>query len=188
MVEIGSTIVTALISAGIVSTILGFLLHRRTVQIEEAIKSQFALLQSRRVWKEQILAELLGPLQIHFDRTKRAFRRWDAHNLYLEAKIIRDGNLAIRDLLLLKSHLIPKALREDAGRLIEHYDRWLEEFEKIRGREHPDLDTPFVFVGPQGYPFPVESEQHFNEAFTRLWDELYGDHDSSHGDARSGSA
>jgi hypothetical protein len=173
MIETINTIVTALISAGIVSAILGFLLHRRTVHIEEEIKNQFALLQSRRAWKEQMVAELLGPLYIHFDRTKRAFDRWDAQNLYLEAKIIRDGNLAIRDLLIMKSHLIPKELRVDAGELIEHYDRWLEEFEKIRGREKPDLDTPFVFVGTQGFPFPHESERRFREGFTRLWDELY---------------
>jgi hypothetical protein len=88
--------------------------------------------------------------------------------------VIREGNLAIRDLLLQKGHLIPPELLEDAGLLVEHYDRWLEEYEKQRLAEHPDLDAPFTFVGPQGYPFPGKADRRFRAAFKSLWVELYG--------------
>lgn len=44
-----------------------------------------------------------------------------------------------------------------------------------RSSERPDLDTPFVFVGPQGFPFPADAESRLHAAFTRLWTELYGD-------------
>src|SRR5207247_1532393 len=95
---------------------------------------------------------------MQFDRTKHAFDRWQGQNLFLEAKVLKDGNLTIRDLLLSKAYLIPPELREDAGKLILHYDRWLEEFEKLRNSQEPDLGAKFVFVGPQGYPFPTASE------------------------------
>ncbi len=168
---------TALISGGVASTLIGALLLRRTKQIEADIKLRMdrlaAVASSQRTWKEKSVAELLGPVHMQLDRTRRAFDRWTAHNLFLEAKVIREGNLAVRDLLLQKGHLIPGELLPDAGRLIEHYDRWLEEYERVRAAQQPSLDTPFTFVGPQGYPFPRDAEERFKAAFTRLWAELY---------------
>jgi hypothetical protein len=64
---------------------------------------------------------------------------------------------------------------QDAARLVEHYDRWLEEFEAVRESKKPNLDEAFVFVGPKGYPFPSDSETRFKEAFTSHWRKLYGD-------------
>ena len=83
-------------------------------------------------------------------------------------EVIREGNLAIRDLLLTKGYLIPPELLNDAGMLVEHYDRWLEEFEKKRSSEEPDLDSAFVFVGPQGFRFPSESEAKFKDKFGEI--------------------
>lgn len=48
-----------------------------------------------------------------------------------------------------------------AGRLIEHYDRWLKEYEKDRAAQNLNLDAPFIFVGPQGYPVPRDAEERF---------------------------
>ena len=62
---------------------------------------------------------------------------------------------------------------EHAASLIEHYDRWLEEFDSKRASESPsDADT-FVFVGPQGFPFPRDAER-VVDTFRRLQRELYG--------------
>lgn|SRR2546427_8248082 len=177
MVELVESIVVGIVTGGVMSSILGFLFHKRTERISEEIKSQYeksvAIFQSKRLWKEKSVSELLGPLYMQFDRTRRAFLRWKEKNLYLEAKVIREGNIAVRDLLLLKPHLIPPKLLGDAGELVEHYDRWLEEFEKLRGREDPDLDTSFVFVGPQGFPFPKSAEANFKMAFEGIWEDLY---------------
>jgi hypothetical protein len=182
------SLLAGVVSGSVISTLLGVFLHRRAKSIEAEIKSQYdrslAIFQSTRSWKERAVSELLGPIFIQFDRTERAFDRWQSKNLFLEAKVIMEGNLAIRDVLLMKSHLIPPALREDAGKLVEHYDRWLEEFQKIRSGEKPDLDTPFIFVGPQGYPFPKASEVRFKQAFNEMWAELYSptsDGSSAHG-------
>ena len=178
MDEFLKLVLAGILSGSVISSVLGILLYRRTASMTENIKSEYArsmaVFSSTRAWKEKSVSEFLGPLYIQFDRTKRAFNRWQSKNLFLEAKVIKEGNLTIRDLLLTKGHLIPPELLQDAGRLIEHYDRWLEEFERIRNTQDPDLDAPFVFVGPQGYPFPTDAEAKFRNAFTQMWAELYG--------------
>lgn len=128
-----------------------------------------------RARQEHVFSELLVPVVMQLERTKQAFDRWWSKNLYLESEIIRKGNLAIRDLLLTKADLIPPDLVSDANRLVIHYDRWLEKYERLRGGTEPDLNEPFVFTGPDGYPFPAESEQRFRERFEQLRQTLYGD-------------
>ena len=164
LVTIGQTVIAAVISSGVIATVIGLLFQRR-----------MTIFQSSRAWKEKSVSQLLGPLWMQLDRTKRAFDRWQSKNLYLEAKIIREGNLVIRDLLLSKADLIPPKLRGDAGRLVEHYDRWLEEYERVRGAVQPDLEASFVFAGPKGSPFPTTAEANFKNSFVSLWNELYAD-------------
>jgi hypothetical protein len=164
-----------IVSGSVIAAFLGALLQRRTEEIKSEYAKTAAIFQSTRTWKERSVSELLGPLYIQFDRTKRAFRRWEEKNLYLEAKVIGAGNLTMRDLLLTKPHLIPPELLEDAGQLVEHYDRWLEEYEKLRQSKKPDLDTPFAFAGTHGFPFPGAAETKFKDAFRSLWRELYID-------------
>jgi hypothetical protein len=177
MSTLASTVVSALVSSTVMGLLVGLLLVRRTETIKREVEAQFQrfqeTLRSRRTWQERSLAEVLGPVAIQLDRTRRAFERWKAHNTYLETKVIREGNLAIRDTLLQRAHLLPAELLPHAGLLIEHYDRWLEEFDRVRGPEAPALDAPFVFVGPAGYPFPREAEQRFREAYQRLMGELF---------------
>ncbi len=160
-------VLAALLSGAVASSIIGVTFHRYVTRIEQEIKSQ-------RTWKEQSVSSLLGPVNMQLDRTKRAYDRWNSKNLYLEAKVIKEGNQTVRNLLLTKGHLIPPELLEDAGRLIEHYDVWLEKFEKQRLTDKPDLDSPFTFVAPEGYPFPWESADSFKKKFRVYWEELYG--------------
>ena len=63
---------------------------------------------------------------------------------------------------------------DDAGRLVEHFEVWLEEFERVRDEKKPELETQFVFVGPQGCGFPRQSEQKFIATFHSLRKEVYG--------------
>lgn len=178
-------LLAALFSGSFLSATLGFLFYRRTKAIEarvsEEMQQGLAVFQSRRSWREQSLAGLLGPMFMQLDRTERAFARWKTKNLYIESKIIREGNLAIRDLLLQKGHLIPPHLLPDASALVEHYDRWLEEFERRRVEQNPEGDADFVFVGPQGYPFPRMSAKRFEAAYREAWEELYASADKAPG-------
>ena len=167
-----------LLGSSIATTVLGALFLRRNKTVESEIKAHFdeslKVFESKRSWKEQALFEMFGPMQMQFERTKRAFDRWDRKNLHLEAKVVREGNMAIRDILLSKGHLIPPQLMEDAGKLVEHYDAWLEAFEAIRGDPSKNRDVDFVFVGPSGYPFPSDAEANFKTEFRKLQSELYG--------------
>ena len=166
-------LLSGLLSGSVISAVIGIILYRRSKTIEAEVKhqfeTQFALFQSKRIWKEQIVSELLGPLYMQFDRTKRAYDRWDGKNLYLEANIIREGNTVIRDLLLTKGHLVPPDLLEHAGKLIDHYDIWLEEFDKVRVKKESGEDVSFVFT----YNFPRDSEKAFRESFRKIRSELY---------------
>jgi hypothetical protein len=178
MSDFTELLLAGILSGTVISSILGLLLYRRTAKITEEIRSEYAkritIFESSRAWEEKSVSQLLGPMYMQFDRTQRAFDRWKANNYFLEAKVIREGNLTIQNLLLSKSDLIPPELLGDAGRLVEHYDRWLEEFERVRRSKNPDLDTPFVFVGTQGFPFPREAETKFRNAFINIWTMLYG--------------
>ncbi|HUI79203.1 MAG TPA: hypothetical protein VLY24_14860 [Bryobacteraceae bacterium] len=167
-----------LVGSSLATAVLGALFLRRNKTVEAAIKAQFdesfKVFESKRSWKQQALFELLGPLQMQFERTKRAFDRWDHKNLYLEGKVVREGNQTIHDLLLTKGHLIPPHLMLDACKLVEHYDAWLEAFDRIRSQSSTTSDTAFVFVGPDGYPFPAQAEENFKAEFRKLQQELYG--------------
>ena len=83
------SVVVAVISSALVSTIAGVIFTRHVTAVAEEVRSQ-------RTWKERSVAELLGPMNIQFDRTKRAFDRWQEKNLYLEVKVIKIGNETIR--------------------------------------------------------------------------------------------
>jgi|SRR5215207_1610130 len=183
MDEFVRLLASGVISGTVISAILGYLFKRRTAEIQAQITNQYeqsmAIFQSTRTWKEKSVSELLGPMYMQFDRTKRAFDRWQSKNLYLEQKVIREGNLTIRDLLLSKGYLIPPELLDDAGKLVEHYDRWLEEFEEKRSGEQPDLNSTFVFVGPQGFGFPHEPQARFKARFKEIWAELYSEDQST---------
>jgi hypothetical protein len=167
-----------LLGSSVATTALGALFLRRNKRVESEIKARFdeafKVFESKLSWKQQALFELLGPMRMQFERTKRAFARWNQKNLYLEAKVVREGNQTIRDLLLSKGHLIPPHLMDDACRLIEHYDAWLEAFDRIRGANTTGGEEAFVFVGPDGYPFPESAEVNFSAEFRKLQQDLYG--------------
>ncbi|MCD4744062.1 MAG: hypothetical protein K8R67_16495 [Desulfobacteraceae bacterium] len=165
-VPIGQLIATAVISGGVISAVIGLLFKGFITKVETEVKS-------KRTWKEESVSKLLAPLNMQFDRTKRAFKRWNSLNLFIEAKVVGVGNETIRDLLLSKGHLIPPELLEDAGKLIEHYDVWLEKFQEQRSSETPDLKATFLFVGPDGFPFPGEAEGRFRDKYKEYWKELY---------------
>jgi hypothetical protein len=174
IVAVGS----ALLSSGVTVTAIELFTRSHVAEIENSVKEahdrSMAVFSSGRAWRTDSVAQLLGPMTIQLDRTSRAFKRYTGKNTFLEAMVLREGNLAIRDLLLSKAHLVPPDLLGDAGCLVEHYDRWLEKFDEVRGEKSPKLSEEFVFVGPDGYAFPREAEARFRERYLALRTELYG--------------
>ena len=192
-----ASIISSAVVGTLVSIVLNHLLQEQNTRIQETVRAEVQLAaeeartriqetvraevqlateeaRTRREWTEQSLSELMGPVYTQLVRTKLAFERWKGKNLFLESKIIRTGNQEILNLLLTRSSLIPQELRDCASRLIQHYDVWLEEFERKRLAEKPDLETPFVFAGPKGFPFPTECDQKFRNKFQEMWAESYG--------------
>ncbi|GAA4003227.1 hypothetical protein GCM10022408_13440 [Hymenobacter fastidiosus] len=182
MDNLTSTLLTALLNAtvmgAIVTALVNLLFKARFERIATDIKSQSEqiglIYRSQYTWREQSLSELLGPINILLSRTEKAFKRLGPHNTFVEARILKESNEKIRDLLLQKSHLTPASLSGDALALIEHFDRYLEEFEKLRGGQAPAAEAPFVFVGPAGFPFPRQAADNFQAEYQSMWQQVYG--------------
>jgi hypothetical protein len=109
-----------------------------------------------------LLLDFLGPIIDHLDRSEQSFKRWHGFNEALEDEVMR-SNKFIRDHLISRWHLIPPSLSQHAQELIEHYDAWLAKYERLRPDGIRDKTEPFVFVGPDGFPFPIKSEHAFRE-------------------------
>jgi hypothetical protein len=171
---VGSAFLGALLSSGVVTFIGEQLAAWRAELIVQEVRAEFQRQEQVTEWKRQSLALLVAPVVMPLDRTRRAFLRYEANNRFLESEILYKGSLAFRDMLLGNGHLIPEDLREVSGRLIEHYDRWLEEYERVRGDRKLAPDEPFVFAGPKGYPFPQGADKLFAQAYDGLVSELYG--------------
>ena len=170
--------ISAVFTGSIAAALVGVIFHRRTRSIEQQLRiqaeTQIDASRSTREWQERALSEILGPAAMHLERTRRAFDRWKDKQLFLEMEIIGKSNGFIRDILLQNGHLLPADLLGHASALIEHYDAWLEEFDKKRLSETPDLDAKFIFVAPLGYGFPHEAERAFNAKFQQMRKQLYG--------------
>jgi hypothetical protein len=103
---------------------------------------------------EVVLLELLAPLKIQLDRTREAFKNWKVRDANTE-RVIKQSNEYARDLLVSKAYLIPEELRNEAGKLVEHYNAWLAEYAAVYKDGLRDPEKPYVFVGTKGFPFPV---------------------------------
>lgn len=168
--DLGQLILAAVISGGVASVLLGlafrYFFEPRLVREAEAARSG-------RERKEQALSDVLGPIVMQLERSHRAFKRWEKRNDFLEGKVVKEANTQIRDLLLAKGHLLPPQLLPGAADLVEHYDRWLEEYADKREGPNAHEHTGPIYVGPLGYPFPRDADAAFRQAFDRLRSELY---------------
>lgn len=68
--------IAGMTSGSVISAICAFLFQRQAAQIQNQVRSEFerqnSILSSQRKWKETALSELLGPVYMQLDRTKRA--------------------------------------------------------------------------------------------------------------------
>ena len=116
---------------------------------------------------EVILLELLAPLKVHFDRTRQAFLKWKARDESTE-QVVKKSNEYIRDLLISRDYLVPEDLRKDAEKLVQHYNAWLAEYQRVYKDGVRDPSIPYVFVGTKGFPFPSDAEQSFLQRYEIL--------------------
>lgn len=114
------------------------------------------------------MTDVMAPMIQHLDRSKSAFERWLGSS---ETEVIRSANQGVLDLLSENAELIPTAYRAEAKKLTEHYDAWFREYNRVMrvmADTTRDENQVFVFVGPQGSPFPGDAERSFRGLYREL--------------------
>lgn len=170
-------IVSIIFGSSLITSIVSFFLHKRTETIAAEVKKDFDLIQNKLLtdlqWK-QSACKTMGKIYFHLFRTRKAFNRYakiKEQNKFLEVEVIKHSNQKIRDLILEEGYLIHPDLTDDANRLVEHYDVWLEKYNLMRIEKC--VDAPHVYVGPDGFEFPDTAEDKFKKYYLKLWKELY---------------
>jgi len=114
-----------------------------------------------------LLADLLGPLHMHFAAARRAYRDYlDGGRTFLHARSLRRINASARSLLLARGWMLPDRLQEDAACLISHYDVWMSLWGDHRAALRPGPDDVFAFENRHSYP--REAEARLEALYERL--------------------
>ncbi|ALR30618.1 hypothetical protein ATE47_08810 [Chryseobacterium sp. IHB B 17019] len=171
---LGSTIVTAFFTA-----IIAYFFHRKTERQNAVIKREFESLSKKDTsyfeWRKNTV-ELLGQVYIHLNRLKLAFQnkysKIKDYDQFYEDEIILKSNQHIRDLLINNGHFLPPELLDEATKLIEHFDVWLTKYHQTRIL-NKDINSKQIYVGPDGFRFPENTEKLFKEKYIEMFNELH---------------
>lgn len=97
--------------------------------------------------------EILGPLDTLLKRGKIAYRNYISNGkCLLYAKIIKNNNEQIRELILEKAHLLPFEHQSKAIDLVTHIDIWYVLWEDLYEREKYNLNDEFIFKNNATFP------------------------------------
>ena len=174
-------ILSIILGSSLLTTVIGFFLHRRTERISAEINSRFEhhinKLNQDLEWKK-LCCKTLGDIYFHLHRTGIAFPRYKKSktiNSFLEEEVLFASNSKIRDIILTNGAYIPPELTKDANDLVAHVDVWLEKYNSMR--TNGKSEELYVIVGPDGYRFPMGAEERFKACYLKLWRDLY-DHEN----------
>ncbi len=96
--------------------------------------------------QEMLVSELLGPLSMHFRRGEAAYQNlYSDGRQFLFAKILRDNNREIRNLILSKGYLLPLTQQQNAIDLVAHLDIWLELWQQLAATKTYKPEDQFSF-------------------------------------------
>ncbi|MFT5368031.1 MAG: hypothetical protein ACI8V2_002994 [Candidatus Latescibacterota bacterium] len=99
------------------------------------------------------IVELLGPLNTLLKRGEVAYKNYISNEKqFLYAKILKDNNERIRQLILEKSHLLPLDQQSNAIDLVTHIDIWHILWEDLNKRKTHNLDEAFSFENQATFP------------------------------------
>ena len=76
-------------------------------RLNEELQRNVEIFRTTRAWKEAAISQLLGPMVMQFDRVKRAFKRYQRKNVYLETKVMAEGNFNHKDFAAIARPLDP---------------------------------------------------------------------------------
>lgn len=105
------------------------------------------------------LKDKIGKLLFLFSRGKRAYASYlNDDKKYIYAKILKDNNDQIKQLLLDIAHSLPEDTFEDCIELMHHIDVWSVLWIDLELKKSPQLDDTFVFENKINYPPTVEEK------------------------------
>ena len=162
-------IISLILGSGLLTGLMGFLLLKQSEKITSTV-------QSRLAWKQKA-CEAMGNIYFQLQRSSLAFERYikaktPGECSFIEKEVLLKSNEAVNQLILAQGYLIAPELLENTKKLLNHYDAWIEKYHRLRVSN--TSSEKFVFVGPDGYPFPKELEQQLADRYLKLWNELYG--------------
>ncbi len=166
-------IITVILGSSLITSIITFLLHRKTEKITADVKSKFEHLQEKLTtdlqWKRDA-CRTMGKIYFHLYRTRKALSRYNnvtQTNKFIETEVFKDSNTIIRNLILNEGYLIHPDLTDEANSLIQHYDDWLEKLHSMRVENNTNDKQVF------NHSFPHSAEKMFKKYYLKLWNELY---------------
>jgi hypothetical protein len=102
---------------------------------------------------DEIVLEILGPLDTLLKRGEVAYKNYISNGKkLLYAKIIKNNNEQIRELILQKSHLLPFDQHSNAIDLVAHIDVWHVLWENLYESKTHGLDEEFIFENNAIFP------------------------------------
>ena len=100
-----------------------------------------------------IIQHLLGPLDTLLKRGEIAYKNYMSNKkTFLYAKIIKENNMRIRELILSKSYLLPPKQQSNAIELVAHIDIWIVLWNKLSKSKEHNLDDEFSFENNATFP------------------------------------
>lgn len=99
------------------------------------------------------VVDFLGPLSTLLKRGDMAYKGYMANGkTFLYAKVLKDNNERIRELILEKSHLLPIDYQPCAIDLAAHIDIWHVLWENLDKKKAHALTDEFVFENSATFP------------------------------------
>ena len=103
--------------------------------------------------------QFLGILNTLLKRSDIAYKGYmNSGKIFLYAKILKECNDSIRDVLIHNAHLLPFSQVENAIALLHHIDVWGAIWEDVVERERPALLSVFTFDNTVNFPRSEVSE------------------------------
>lgn len=103
-----------------------------------------------------MVIELLGHLDTLLKRGEIAYKNYISNEKkFLFAKIIKENNMRIRELILEGTHILPIDQQSNAIDLVTHIDIWHVLWDDLYERKNHNIDEEFSFKN--NVTFPKES-------------------------------
>ena len=101
----------------------------------------------------QLISDFLGSVNTQLGRSELAYDGYlKSGKMFLYAKILKDSNDSLRDLLISKTHLLPAEHAANSLALIHHIDVWSSIWDYNFALHRPSLGSVFSFDNEVRFP------------------------------------